>query len=245
MNDNSIDLSEIDENEILNIPLKNEDYDFKNRLKENGFDFISNNTEYTSAFPSVTLNTIGHISSASYQNKKKRTENQIRIDNMIHKIYIHYNNFLITISKEYFKQQKIKGKLYYISGKINKKKDLKSLNEIINFSLRQFLQQECNGHCSNSNSNKNLIDEIKDERFNMFLDMKYQDIYNEYYVKNRRTKLEEKFGFKTKSKMNICFLNQIKKNNKIKKEYYQKIKDLSNNFISYIKQTKWKKKLDN
>ncbi len=162
---------------------------------------------------------------------------------MIHKIYIHYNNFLIKISKEYFKQQKIKGKLYYISGKINKKKDLKSLNEIINLSLRQFLQQECNGHCSNSNSNKNLIDEIKDERFNMFLDMKYQDIYNEYYVKNRRTKLEEKFGFKTKSKMNICFLNQIKKNNKL--QYYQKIKYLSKNFIPYIKQTKWKKKLDN
>ena len=79
----------------------------------------------------------------------------------------------------------------------------------------------------------------------MFLDMKYQDIYNEYYVKNRRKKLEEKFGLKTKSKMNICFLNQIKKNNKIQKEYYQKIKYLSINFIRYIKQTKWKKKLDN
>ena len=77
MNDNSIDLSEIDENEILNIPLKNEDYDFKNRLKENGFDFISNNTEYTSAFPSVILNTIGHISSASYQNKKRHLTNQL------------------------------------------------------------------------------------------------------------------------------------------------------------------------
>ena len=76
----------------------------------------------------------------------------------------------------------------------------------------------------------------------MFLDMKYQDIYNEYYVKNRRKKLEEKFGFKTKSKMNICFLNQIKKNNKIQKEYYQKIKYLSINFIPYIKQNKWKKK---
>ena len=78
MNDNSIDLSEIDENEILNIPLKNEDYDFKNRLKENGLDFISNNTEYSSAFTPVTLNTIGHISSASYQNKKK--EQKIKLE---------------------------------------------------------------------------------------------------------------------------------------------------------------------
>ncbi len=70
MNGNSSDLSEIDENECLNSILKNEDYNFKTLLKENGLDFISNNIEYTSEHPPVTSNTLGDIS--SYQNKKKK-----------------------------------------------------------------------------------------------------------------------------------------------------------------------------
>ena len=200
------------------------------------------------------LNNHSENKTEEYTNKKKRrekiknnskeTHSKNAIDNIIQKICNNFKKFLIDLANEYLRNLKIKERFYNISGKFNSDKNLQYLNWLINQTLKTFLELECSGKCKNHNKNKELMSTIDYEKHKRFFDLKYEEIYNQYYYKNNRKKFEEIFNLKlsSKIKMNKSFLNYIKKKYPSDHEYHKKVMEYSKNFINYIKTTPWKKK---
>ena len=180
-------------------------------------------------------------------NNSKEPHTKNTIDNIIQKINNNFKKFLIDLANEYLRNLKIKERFYNVSGKFNSDKNLEYLNWLINQTLKTFLQFECSGKCKNHNKNKELMNTIDYEEHKRFFDMKYEDIYNQYYYKNNRKKFEEIFNLKlsSKIKMHKSFLNYIKKKYPSEHIYHQKVMEYSKNFINYIKSTPWKKKSRN
>lgn len=181
------------------------------------------------------------------KNNSKEIHSKNSKDNIINKIAINYIKFLINLANEYIRKLKIKERFFDISGKFNSKKSLEHLNWLMNLTLKQILELECSGKCNNQNNNKKLMSTIDYEEHKKFFDLKFEEIYNQFYYKNNRKKFEEMFTIKlsSKIKMNKSFLNYIKKKYPLDTKYHKQVMENSKNFINYIKSTPWKKKSKN
>ena len=175
----------------------------------------------------------------------KEEHTKFSMDNRIAKNLVNFHQFLIDLSNGYLNSKKIKDIFFPISGDFTKKRDLSFLKMLLNYSLKEVLQQKVSGKYGNLNHNKDLMDYLEknyelSNEFKKFFDVKYKDIYSEIFLNNNMKKLKDEFGIECKLKMYEDFILKLEK--KYEQKYIDSMKNCCENFITYIEFTTPKKK---